>query len=148
MVATERLVSAPAVAVFAFLTDLERHWELLPGVVDVVAADRRGAILRLRGPLGMRRTVRTRVTGVRAPRVLAGRARTAGDSSATVAWSLTPRADGTHVRLEARVERASPVDRLLLAAGGRVWLRRAFGRAIERLGELTAVEPGAARAAA
>jgi carbon monoxide dehydrogenase subunit G len=144
LAAAEAVIPAPAGAVFAFLTDLDRHWELLPGVVEVVATGRTGATLRLRGPLGLRRTVRTRVGEVRPPLVLAGRAGTTARTDAAVSWSLTPRGGATHVRLAARVDRAAPVDRLLLAIGGRAWLARHFARAVERLGELTAAGPRAA----
>ncbi|HEX2085762.1 MAG TPA: SRPBCC family protein [Solirubrobacteraceae bacterium] len=133
MDSAEAHVAAPAAAVFAFLTNLERHWELLPGAVDVLAADRDGAVVRLRGPLGVRRTVHTDVIEVSAPLTLAGRARTARTTSAIVSWSLTPDGPRTRVRLAAHVMRASPLDRLLLLLGGRGWLRRRFAAALERL---------------
>jgi len=133
MVSADSLVAAPAADVYAYLADLERHWELVPGLVDVLVTDHDGAVLRLRGPLGLRRTVRTTVTRKRAPRELAGRARTAGGSVAAICWTLTPRGGRTHVRLEADVESARPLDRLLLALGGEAWLARAFARALARL---------------
>jgi Polyketide cyclase / dehydrase and lipid transport len=139
-------VAAPVPVLYAFLVDLERHWELVPDLVEVVSARRDGAVLRLRGPLGLRRTVRTRVTGARAPHELTGRAETAGGSLATVGWTLAPRADHTHVSLSADVERVAPLDRLLLALGGRRWLDRALARAVSRLEALVA-RPALDRAA-
>jgi hypothetical protein len=131
-------ITAPVAALYAFLVDLERHWELVPDLVEVVSADRDGAVLRLRGPLGLRRTVRTHVTRTRPPLELAGRAETAGGSIAAVSWTLSPRAGHTDVRLSAEVERASVLDRLLLVLGGERWLGRALGVALSRLDVLVA----------
>ena len=39
----------------------------------------------------------------------------------------------TRVRLEATVEQASPLDRVLLAAGGRRWLERRFAAILQTL---------------
>ena len=133
MVSADSLVAAPAPEVYAYLADLERHWDLLPGVVDVVAADREGAVLRLRGPRGLRRTVRTRITDARPSRELAGRATTDDGSVAIIRWSLTPRGERTHVRLEADIRRTSAVDRVLLALGGEAWLEFALALALGRL---------------
>jgi carbon monoxide dehydrogenase subunit G len=144
-IAAERLVAAPPPAVFAFLADLQRHWELLPDALDVLAADGSGALIRLHGPLGLRRELRTEVTEVRAPSGLVGVA-SGTRERATVSWSLTPDGAGTRVRLHVDVERASLRDRALLALGGRAWLRRRLAAALERLD--AAVEPVAARAAA
>lgn len=144
-IAAERLVSAPPAAVFAFLADLQRHWELLPDALDVVDADGGGALIRLHGPLGIRRTLRTEVTQVLVPSGLVGVA-TGAREQATVSWRLGPDGGGTHVRLHVDVQRASLPDRLLLVLGGRAWLRRRLAAALQRLDG--AVEPVAAQAAA
>ncbi|HEX8207592.1 MAG TPA: SRPBCC family protein [Solirubrobacteraceae bacterium] len=133
MVSHDSLVAAPPDEVFAYLADFPRHWNLLPGVVDVVEADDTGALLRLHGPLGVRRTVRTRVTRAHPPLELAGRARTADGSVAVVRWALSPVGGQTRVRLSAEVERTSKLDRALLAMGGERWLDRALARAVARL---------------
>lgn len=138
MPSAERTLPAPADDLFAHLADLERHWDLLPGRVQVLEADGDGALVRLRGPLGLRRTVRTRITLLRAPRELHGRARTAGGTVATVTWSLEPNGSATHVTLSADVERAAPHDRVLLVLGGNVWVRRALAQALDRLAALAA----------
>jgi hypothetical protein len=61
-------------------------------------------------------------------RALVGR-RTVG----RVRWELAPSGAGTTVLLSAVVDRASLLDRVLLAAGGRRWLRRIFVDALRRL---------------
>ena len=144
-IAAERVVESHPAALFAFLADLQRHWELLPDALDVVSVNGKGAVVRLRGPLGIRRTMRTRVTEVRAPVWLAGRA-TGPSATALVSWSLASRGDATLVRLAVEVERASLRDRLLLAVGGGAWLRRRLTAALARLD--AAVAPAAALDAA
>jgi hypothetical protein len=81
--------------------------------------------------------VHTRVTAARAPRLLIGVAEM-GDESATralVSWTLAGRLGQTRVRLAAEVEQASALDRVLLALGGRAWLRRRFAFGLQRLAE-------------
>src|SRR4029453_8802813 len=48
----------------------------------------------------------------------------------------------TDVTLSAELEEATPLDRLLLALGGRAWLQRRFASVLGRLADLFA--PGAA----
>jgi uncharacterized protein YndB with AHSA1/START domain len=147
------LVPATPEEVFRFLSDLSNHWRLVDRLVEVVSLegdppDR--AVVRLRGPFGLRRTVRTRVTAARAPRLLIGVAELGdggasggGGTRALVSWTLAGRLGQTRVRLAAEVEHATRLDRLLLALGGRAWLRRRFAFGLERLAERFA----AARAA-
>ena len=52
---------------------------------------------------------------------------------ARVSWTLAGRLAQTRVLLKAEIEQAQPLDRLLLALGGRAWLRRSFDRTLERL---------------
>lgn len=136
MPSAQRVLPAAADDLFAYLADLERHWDLLPGRVQVLEIDGAGALVRLRGPLGLRRTVRTRITVLRAPRELHGRAGTAAGTVGTVRWSLEPRGRATHVAVSAEVERAAPRDRVLLALGGNFWLRRALAQALDQLAVL------------
>ena len=62
-----RRVGADPEAVFAFLSDLENHWELTADWVQVRSLNRtddghaRGAHVQLRGPAGLRRSARTRL---------------------------------------------------------------------------------------
>lgn len=146
------LVPAPPADVFAFLSDLANHWRLMDGGVEVVELDAaaRCGVVRLHGPLGMRRTVRTHVTAAEEPGLIVGTARVGARTAARVSWTLEPaRGAGTHVRLVASVERATALDRLLLTLGGAAWLRRRFAFGLERLAQRFAApaRPGAASAA-
>ena len=135
------LVPAPQQDVFAFLSDLGNHWRLASRFVEVVelestsggdAPDR--GVVRLRGPLGLRRTARTRVTAARPPRLMIGTADVADGTRARVSWTLAPRLGQTRVRLSAEVDDARPLDRLLLALGGARWMRTRFAATLKRLG--------------
>ena len=83
------LVPAEPEEVFDYLSDLGNHWRLASRFVEVVelessrsggAADR--GIVRLRGPFGLRRTVTTKVTAARPPRLMIGTAEIAGGTRA------------------------------------------------------------------
>jgi hypothetical protein len=134
------LVPAEPQEVFDFLSDLGNHWLLASRFVEVLELDRSGpdapcdsGVVRLRGPLGIRRTARTRVTAARAPRLMIGTAEIAGGTRARVSWTLAARLGETRVRLAAEVDGASRLDRLLLALGGRRWLERRFAETLEVL---------------
>lgn len=135
------LVPAPAEDVFAFLADLGNHWIVADRFVEVIDLHRGGdgradgGAVRLCGPLGMRRTVVTRVVAAKEPRLLIGTAEVGRGTRARVTWSLAGHLDSTRVRLAASVERAGPIDRALLALGGRRWLRRRFAATLEGLAE-------------
>jgi uncharacterized protein YndB with AHSA1/START domain len=127
-------------ALFDFLSDLENHWLLTDRFVEVLELDREsldrpahGGRVRVHGPFGLRRTVVTRVVEVDQPSLIAGTAALGPGTLALVSWTLRPDGEGTRVRLAARLERASTVDRLLLAAGGRAWMRRRFARILATL---------------
>jgi uncharacterized protein YndB with AHSA1/START domain len=126
------LVPAPAEEVFAFLADLGNHWMVTDRFVEVVdlhATDGQpanGGRVRLRGPLGVRRTVTTRVVASKEPRLLIGTAELGRGTRARVSWALAGHGESTRVRLAAAVERAGSLDRALLRLGGRVWLKRRF----------------------
>jgi uncharacterized protein YndB with AHSA1/START domain len=144
------LLPAPPEDVFAFLFDLRNHWRLADRFVDVLTLDgpeggrADGGRVRVRGPLGVRRTVVTRVVAARAPRLLIGTAELASGTRARVSWTIAGRLGSSRVRLAADVERARALDRLLLALGGRWWLRRLFASALERLGQELAADRGGA----
>jgi hypothetical protein len=133
------LVPAPLEEVFGFLNDLGNHWIVADRFVEVVDLHRpggeraEGGSVRLRGPLGVRRTVTTRVVAVKAPRLLIGTAEIGDRTRARVSWSLAGHLGSTRVRLAAAVERAAPLDRALLALGGRWWLRRRFASTLDGL---------------
>ena len=134
------LVPAPPEAVFSFLSDLENHWELGGPFIEVLRLDRPGrgvpadgGRVRMRGPLGVGRTAETRVTGAVAPHEMRGEARIGGTTRGHVLWTLHPDHRGTRVTLEATPVAAAPLDRALLALGGRPWLRRRFEEVLRRL---------------
>jgi uncharacterized protein YndB with AHSA1/START domain len=146
--ATATVAVAPE-EVFDFLSDLANHWLLVDRYVEVISlAGSPGrapdsGLVRLRGPLGVRRTVRTRVTETRSPGLIVGTAELGARTRARVSWTLEGRPGETRVRLAAEVEDASQLDRVLLALGGRFWLRRRFASGLERLGERFAEAPAA-----
>jgi uncharacterized protein YndB with AHSA1/START domain len=139
-IAAERVVAASPPVVFAFLADLENHWLLADRFVEVLTLERppgggpaSGGTVKMRGPLGLRRTARTRVVEADPPRRIAGSALMGGRTEALVRWTLNPVGEGTLVRLEATVERVAALEAFLLAAGGRRWLERRFASILETL---------------
>ncbi|HEX8074068.1 MAG TPA: SRPBCC family protein [Thermoleophilaceae bacterium] len=142
------LVQAPPERVFEFLSDLRNHWRLADRFVEVVTLEASdgvhadGGTVRVRGPLGIGRTATTRVAAIRAPRLMIGTAELAGGTRARVSWTLAGRLGATRVRLAAEIERAGGLDRVLLAVGGRWWLRRLFESTLARLGEELASQDG------
>jgi hypothetical protein len=140
-IAAERVVVASPRAVFAFLADLENHWLLADRFVEVLTLERpdgggpaHGGTVRMRGPLGLGRTARTRVVEMHPDSWLAGTASVGNGTEALVRWTLMPEREGTRVRLEATVQRAGRLESLLLAAGGRRWLEQRFASILETLG--------------
>ncbi len=136
----QRDVAAPPDKLFAYLADLEQHRQLADRFIEVVSLGRtadggpaRGGVVRMRGPLGIRRAAHTHVVEEERPARLSGRAEVGSGTVARVSWMLHPAGDGTRVRLTATVERASLVDRALLALGGRRWLERRFSAILETL---------------
>jgi uncharacterized protein YndB with AHSA1/START domain len=146
-VAAEGVVDASPEAVFAFLADLENHWLLTDRFVEVLTLERpqeggpaRGGTVRMRGPLGLGRTVRTRVVEAMPASVIAGTASVDERTEAAVRWTLTPSPEGTRVRLEATVARVGRADLVLLAMGGRRWLEHRFNSILQTLAQR--VPPG------
>lgn len=140
MIAAEAVVPGSAREVFAFLADLENHWLLTGPLVRVVhlsgpAAARDGGTVRIGGPLGLGRTARTKVIEADGPESMAGRAEIGERTRAAIRWTILPDTgdERCRVRLEATVERAGPLDRLILALGGRHLMRRLFRRTVDEL---------------
>lgn len=133
------VVPATPEAVFRFLSDLKNHWELANSWIDVVdlePGNPQGGRVRMHGPLGIRRTARTRVVDATPDHVMHGTAELSGGTRALISWELQEDVDGTSVRLAAEVERLAVIDRALLALGGRFWMQRLFDRILVRLGEI------------
>lgn len=146
------LVPAPAEAVFGVLGVLENHWRLADRWVEVMSLDGGsagrhlgGGRVRMRGPLGVSRVADTRVCAVDPPRSIDGTAELRSGTRARVSWGLEPVAGGTRVRLGAVLERATTLDRLLLALGGRWWLRRRFRVTLTQLAALLEEQPARSR---
>ena len=132
-----RVVPAPREDVFAFLSDLGNHWAVAGRWIEVVALDGGGdgGRVRIRGPLGLRRTASTSVDRVHPPDRLEGTA-LLGRTRAEVAWTLHARdAAATEVELAAVVVRAGAFDRIVLGLGGAAWMRRLFAATLAHLAE-------------
>lgn len=134
-VTSTMLMRAPADAVYAFLARLPNHG-LITGRrlrLEDVTADGTGARIAMRGPLGIRRTARTRVTDLHPPRGFGGTAAVGRRTEAYVHWSIERARTGSIVTLTATILWAGAMDRLLLTLGGRRWLARSFDRALALL---------------
>lgn len=155
VVSAERVVDAPREAVFAYLADLEKHWQLADRFIEVVSLERPpgggpavGGVVRVRGPFGLGRSARTRVVDAEAPARLSGIAEVGRLTRARVTWTLRRSGMRTVVRLEASVERAGALDAMLLAAGGHAWLQRRFRVLIAALERSTALRAAPVTASA
>ena len=134
------LVPAGPEEVFAFLCDLENHWLLADRFVEVQSLDHGdgvagGGTVRVRGPLGLGRTATTRVVSTDPPRSMTGTADLSGGTQAVVRWDLTPDNGATRVELAADLRRTGPLDRVLLAMGGRRWIRHRFRSILQTLAQ-------------
>lgn len=126
-------MARPRRELYAELADLRGHWELAGRWVQPLELREDGGVVRVRGPLGLRRTIHTSLIDARAPDFVAGEARS-GATRAVIRWLLEPDGDGTIVTLEARVRASGRLDRGLLALGGRWWMQRRFAATLQRLG--------------
>lgn len=132
-----RTIAAPPGRIFAYLEEVDRHWELLGSRLEPLRAyDGRRSQARLHGPLGIRRTLWIELSSLAPPheltgRVEAGRGRTVG----TVRWVVRPAdaAGASTVELTARTDVAGALDRLLLLLGGARWLRGSLELVLARL---------------
>lgn len=135
-----RTVRVPPGPLFAFLAELENHWRIAERFVRVVRLHGRpghhdGSILRIHGPLGVWRTAHAEIDTTTFEQAIEGTATVGRRTLARVVWRLDPHPAGTTVELTATVLRVGPLDRLLLALGGRWWLTRGFEAALRDLGE-------------
>jgi Polyketide cyclase / dehydrase and lipid transport len=138
MISASAFVPAGRERVFDFLADLENHWSLAAPSVEVVAlagprGARHGGLVVVRGPFGIRRSAATRIRDARPPESICGTASLGARTTATLIWRLAVEPHGTRVRLGATIKRAGTVDRILLALGGRLWLRRLFATTLRAL---------------
>jgi hypothetical protein len=99
------------------------------------------AVVRLRGPLAIRRTASTAITATRAPESISGRAWIGPRTRAFVSWQIESMPYGSTVYVGVIVETAGLRDRLLLAFGGRWWLRRRLASALSCLSHRIAPSP-------
>ena len=136
----ERRVRRDPEDLFEFLCDLRNHWLGADRFIAGVELDgagpvgpARGGRVRMHGPLGLRRTAVTRVIEVEPGTRIAGIAAIGTRTLARITWTLTPVNGGTRVVLAASLERASLLDRMLLAAGAAPWMRRHLERTLARL---------------
>jgi len=126
-------LALPREVLYERLADLREHWSLAGRWIEPLALQEDGGVVRLRGPLGLRRTVQTSLHERVATERLAGEARV-GATVAAIAWTLEASGpSSTRVTLRAELVRATPADRLLLALGGHRWLRAQFAGTLARL---------------
>ena len=150
-ITADRMLPSDCQEVFRFLSDLRNHWQLTGRwvrVIDLTPSGREptGAWVQLRGPIGIRRSVRTQVVTDLEARQIHGTAELAPATKAHVSWSLAPRPDGgTAVRLNATVSSCGPLEWLVLRLGGRHWLRRRFHATLAQLELALAAEDGRER---
>lgn len=129
---------SPAAA-FALLATADAHRRLTTPAVTLLELDLTatgglaGGVILIKGPLRVQRVARTRVTATAAPALLTGTATTDSGTEIRVGWELSATPAGTQVALRAHIKRAARRDRLLLAAGGRRWLRRVLAATLRRL---------------
>jgi len=132
-VVARRRVDLPKDEVYAALADMRDHFRLADQWVEPVELGADGGVVRLCGPLGLRRTARTHLRERTPGERLAGEA-VVGRTRADVAWTFAADGDATIVTLRADVTRVATADRLALALGGRRWLQNRFARTLDRLG--------------
>jgi hypothetical protein len=147
------IVSAPAPAVFAFMSDLRNHWQLtdrwlaMSGLTGPPGGPT-GGWVELCGPLGVRRRLRTTVMHVDPPHYITGLAEVSAHTHARVTWSFEATGTAaTRVHLSATIARCGRVDRLLLWLGGQRWLEHRFAATIDRLAQWALRPSGRAGAA-
>jgi hypothetical protein len=138
-----RSISAPGERIFGFLESLEHHFELIGRRAERLAAASTGAWVRLRGPFGVRRTVRTSLTYTQSPEAIVGRVEAGRRSRGTVRWSIQRSDVGSWVQVVAHADALGPLDAVLLRLGGRRWLARSLELALEGLEEQMRRQPAA-----
>jgi len=132
-------VAATPEELFARLSRLENHWALADRWVEVVSlngpgdAPADGGVVRLHGPLGVRRTARTTVESVDPPRRMQGMARIGERTTGAVSWTFEAQDGETLVTLRGELVEASVLDRALWALGGQAWMARRLRITLDRL---------------
>jgi hypothetical protein len=126
---------------------------LAPGSVELLSLDRRPdagarALVRLRGPLAIKRTATTELVSTQVANSIAGRASIGRGTLVSVAWRIHPRGSGSAVTLCATLGATRPLDSLLLRLGGRRWLARRFAAALDHLSDQLTAAPGIVQAPA
>lgn len=132
-IAARRHVPLGREELYAQLADLRGHWRLAGRWVAPLELREDGGVVRVLGPAGLHRTIHTTLTELRAPECVAGEARI-GRTRAAIRWRLEEDGAGTMVTLRADVVAAGPLDRALLALGGRRWMQGRFAATLQRLG--------------
>lgn len=127
-----RRVSASAETVFSFLQRPDHVLELLGPRACMIASSGADARIRLRGRLGVRRTMTATIRYAKPPESIVGRAY-AGRSRATMRWSIQRSERRSWVEVAVDAYALAPLDVLLLSLGGRRWLERSLNMALERL---------------
>jgi hypothetical protein len=140
-ITADSTVAASPEEVFAFLSRLENHWRLAGRWIQVVHLEGPpdggdGGAVRIRGPLGLSRTARTTVLRADPPLQMCGSAEVGRKTRARVTWTLAPEDGITRVHLQAEIEEAGLLDRVLLALGGAAWMRGRFRSVLARLATL------------
>jgi polyketide cyclase/dehydrase/lipid transport protein len=139
VISASGVIASSCDELYAFLSDLENHWLIADRFIEVLSlngeSDGRtpGGRVRMHGPFGTRRTATTSVVSMEPSQSLEGIAQLSGGTRALVRWSLTQKDPGTRVVLSAHLERTGPLDALLLAAGGSLWVRRRFAAILATL---------------
>ncbi len=138
-----RVIEARPAHAFDYLRDLENHWRIAGRFMEVLSLSgppgaHDGGLLRLHGPCGLRRTVRTSIAELDPPESIVGVAEAGQRTRARVSWHLEPAGEGTRVTLRVAVDEAARADRLLLALGGRRWLRRRLRLVLRALAQTPA----------
>ena len=132
-IAARRHVSRPRAELYEQLADLRSHWQLAGRWVQPLELREDGGVVKVLGPAGLHRTIHTTLTGLREPECVAGEARI-GRTRASIQWLLEADGAGTLVTLRADVLEAGPLDRAMLALGGRRWMQGRFAATLQRLG--------------
>lgn len=137
-----RPVAADAEVLSAYLANLDNHWDLCNDVIEGWSLDGpqaapTGAVLELKGPLGIRRTARTRLLGT-SPSKVWGRAQLANGTWARITWRFAAARGTTTVSLELELRAAGLFDRWLFSLA-RPWVTRQLARALDRLAGIAAM---------
>ena len=128
-----RAIAAPSESVFDYLQSFERVLELIDGRVESLGVSDGGSRVRLRGPSGVRRTVRTGLTYARSPESIVGQVEAGRLTRGTVRCSIQRSDTGSWVEVVGRAEALGLLDRVLLGLGGRRWLARSIELALEEI---------------